>query len=106
MHIYVRTSWRHGASVEVMQLQQEQDLQNRSGGLEPRKPLTAKKRHDPGKCILGTLMMIAGVISFFHYVPYPFNLVLAPTLLIVGAATASVRQCSHCRAQVQREAFE
>ena len=67
---------------------------------------SARKRRDISKCILGTLMMIIGGLFFFQFIPYPINLVLAPTVLILGAATASSWQCGRCGAQVDRQAME
>ena len=70
-----------------------------------RTPQTARKRHSIGECFLGTLMMLAGALSFF-YVPYPINLVTGPALLILGAAKASAWHCGRCGAKVDRDTID
>src|SRR5207247_8616573 len=60
MHTYTLTSSRHGASAEAMKLQEERELEHRNIALEPRARPTAKKRRDPGRCVLGALMLITG----------------------------------------------
>jgi hypothetical protein len=92
-----------------MKLQQEQELEHRSIVLEPAARPTAKKRRDPGKCLLGALMMLAGVVSFFHitpFTPFPFNLVAGATAILLGAAVTSAWQCGYCRARTDRDAKE
>ena len=50
--------------------------------------------------------MLAGGLSFFYYIPYPINLIIGPTALILGASTASAWQCGRCHAEVDRDAVE
>jgi hypothetical protein len=66
----------------------------------------ARKRRNVSKIIVGTIMMLAGGLSFFFFIPFPFNLIVAPTVLILGAATASKWQCGRCHAEVDRDAVE
>src|SRR5262245_18409007 len=106
MHTYISTSSRHGASVEAMKLQQEQELEQLYVALEPRAPLRAKKRRDPGRCVLGVLMILAGVVSVFHFTPAPYSLVVAPIAILIGAATTSAWQCGHCRPRIDRDSID
>src|SRR5207247_6076746 len=99
MHTYTLTSSRHGASAEAMKLQEERELEHRNIALEPRARPTAKKRRDPGRCVLGALMLLKGAASFFYFTPLPFNLVVGAIAIVVGAAVTSAWQCGHWRAR-------
>ena len=50
-------------------------------------------------------MMLAGGLSFF-YIAYPINIIVGPTALILGAATASLWKCGRCGARVDRDSRE
>jgi len=89
-----------------MELKKEQELDHRSIALEPRVRPAAKKRRDPGRCVLGPLLMLAGLLSFFYFTPQPFNLIAGVVAIVIGAAATSAWQCGHCRARIDRDAVE
>ena len=92
-----------------LKLKQEQELEHHSVALEPRTRPAAKKRRDPGRCLLGGLIMLVGVLSFFHatpFTPFPFNLVAGAIAILVGAAVISAWQCGHCRATIDRNSID
>ena len=66
-------------------------------------PPAARKCRDPGKVILGFLIMIAGGLSFFYFIPSPVGFIVGPVLVILGAATIRSWQCSHCHAKIDRD---
>jgi hypothetical protein len=69
-------------------------------------PRTAKKRHNPAKFGFGALIMLAGFISLFYFIPFPMNLIVGFTALILGFAAARALQCDRCGARVDRQSVD
>jgi hypothetical protein len=66
-------------------------------------PQTATKCRDPGKVILGFLVMVAGGLGFMHLFPSTVSYIVGGALLILGALSTRAWQCSHCHARVDHD---
>lgn len=66
----------------------------------------ARKRRNPVRCTLGSLIMLGGFASFFYYVQFPWNVAIGLTALVVGVAITRGWECDHCRARVDRGSAE